>query len=392
MKLVYADNNATTRVNDEVLEEMLPYFKEYYGNPSSVHTFGRQVAGKIDIARERVANILGADTSEIVFTSCGTESNNNAIHCSLEANPKKRHVVTTKTEHPAVLNVCRYFGKQGYEVTELGVDKDGMLDLDELRDSIKDNTAIVSIMYANNETGVIFPIEEIGKIVKEKGVLFHCDAVQAIGKIPVNLKNSYIDLLSLSGHKLHAPKGIGALYIRKGVRIDPLIIGGHQEDNRRSGTENVPYIIGLGKACDLATEFIKEEQMCVKELRDKLEKGIKDKISNVKINGENATRLPNTSNISFEYIEGEAILLLLDMAGIASSSGSACTTGSAEPSHVLQAMGIPPSQSRGAIRFSFSRYNTNDDIDYILEKLPPIIKRLQDLSPVFEDSQYTAKT
>ncbi|MEE9603933.1 MAG: cysteine desulfurase NifS [Candidatus Scalindua sp.] len=392
MKLVYADNNATTRVNDEVLEEMLPYFKEYYGNPSSVHTFGRQVAGKIDIARERVANLLGADTSEIVFTSCGTESNNNAIHCSLEANPKKRHVVTTKAEHPAVLNVCRYFGKQGYEVTELGVDKDGMLDLDELRDSIKDNTAIVSIMHANNETGVVLPIEKIGKIVKEKGVLFHCDAVQAIGKIPVNLKNSYIDLLSLSGHKLHAPKGIGALYIRKGVRIDPLIIGGHQEDNRRSGTENVPYIIGLGKACELATEFIKEEQRCVKDLRDKLEKGIKDKISNVKINGENTTRLPNTSNISFEYIEGEAILLLLDMAGIASSSGSACTTGSAEPSHVLQAMGIPPSQSRGAIRFSFSRYNTDDDINYILEKLPPIIKRLQDLSPVFEDSQHTAKT
>jgi len=392
MKLVYADNNATTRVNDEVLEEMLPYFKEYYGNPSSVHTFGRQVAGKIDIARERVANILGADTSEIVFTSCGTESNNNAIHCSLEANPKKRHVVTTKTEHPAVLNVCRYFGKQGYEVTELGVDKDGMLDLDELRDSIKDNTAIVSIMHANNETGVVLPIEKIGKIVKEKGVLFHCDAVQAIGKIPVNLKNSYIDLLSLSGHKLHAPKGIGALYIRKGVRIDPLIIGGHQEDNRRSGTENVPYIIGLGKACELATEFIKEEQMCVKDLRDKLEKGIKDKISNVKINGENTTRLPNTSNISFEYIEGEAILLLLDMAGIAASSGSACTTGSAEPSHVLQAMGVPPSQSRGAIRFSFSRYNTYDDINYILEKLPPIVKRLQDLSPVFEDSQQTAKT
>ncbi len=392
MKLVYVDNNATTRVNDEVLEEMLPYFKEYYGNPSSLHTFGRQVAGKIDIARERVANLLGADTSEIVFTSCGTESNNNAIHCSLEANPKKRHVVTTKVEHPAVLNVCRYFGKQGYEVTELSVDEDGMLDLDELRDSIKDNTAIVSIMYANNETGVIFPIEEIGKIVKEKGVLFHCDAVQAVGKIPINLRNSYIDLLSLSGHKLHAPKGIGALYIRKGVRIDPLIIGGHQEDNRRSGTENVSYIIGLGKACELAKEFIKEEQMCVKDLRDKLEKGIKDKISHVKINGENTTRLPNTSNISFEYIEGEATLLLLDMAGIAASSGSACTTGSAEPSHVLQAMGVPPSQSRGAIRFSFSRYNTYDDINYILEKLPPIVKRLRDLSPVFEDSQHATKT
>lgn len=392
MKLVYVDNNATTRVDDEVLEEMLPYFKEYYGNPSSLHTFGRQVAGKIDIARNRVANLLGADTSEIVFTSCGTESNNTAIHCSLEANPKKRHVVTTKVEHPAVLNVCRYFGKHGYEVTELSVDKDGMLNLDELRDSIKDNTAIVSIMYANNETGVVFPIEEIGKIVKEKGVLFHCDAVQAVGKVHINLSKSHIDLLSLSGHKLHAPKGIGALYIRKGVRIDPLIIGGHQEGSRRSGTENVPYIVGLGKACELAKEFIKEEQSRVKDLRDKLEKGIKDKISNIKINGENTTRLPNTSNISFEYIEGEAILLLLDMAGIAASSGSACTTGSTEPSHVLQAMGVPPSQSRGAIRFSFSRYNTEDDVAYILEKLPPIIKRLQNLSPVFEDSQQTTKT
>ncbi len=387
MKLVYADNNATTRVDDEVLEEMLPYFKEYYGNPSSIHTFGRQVASKMDLARERVSNILGAETSEIVFTSCGTESNNYAIHCSLEAHPDKKHVITTKVEHPAVLNVCKYFGKNGYEVTELGVDKDGMLDLDELRDSIKDNTAIVSIMHANNETGVIFPIEKIGKIVKERGVLFHCDAVQAIGKIPVDLKNSHIDLLSMSGHKLHAPKGVGVLFIRKGVRIDPLIIGGHQEDNRRSGTENVPYIIGLGKACDLAEEFVKEEQTEVRRLRDKLEKGIKDQLTHVVISGENSERLPNTSSVSFEYVEGEATLLLLDMAGIATSSGSACTTGSAEPSHVLQAMGIPPVTSRGTIRFSLSRYNTEDEIDYILEKLVPIIKRLQSLSPLFEDSQ-----
>ncbi|MFQ5965277.1 MAG: cysteine desulfurase NifS [Candidatus Scalinduaceae bacterium] len=392
MKVIYVDNNATTRVDNEVFEEMLPYFKEYYGNPSSLHTFGRQVAGKIDIARERVANLLGADTSEIVFTSCGTESNNNAIHCSLEANPQKKHVVTTKVEHPAVLNLCRHFGKHGHEVTELSINKEGMLDLDEVRDSIRNDTAIVSIMYANNETGVIFPIEEIGKIVKEKGVLFHCDAVQAVGKISINLKNSFIDLLSLSGHKLHAPKGIGVLYIRKGVRIDPLIIGGHQEGNRRSGTENVPYIIGLGKACELAKKFIKEEQTSVKSIRDKLEKGIKDKISNVEINGENSSRLPNTSNISFKYVEGEAILVLLDMNGIAASSGSACTTGSAEPSHVLQAMGVPPSQSRGAIRFSLSKYNTDNDINYILEKLPPIIKRLQDLSPVFEDFQHTTKT
>ena len=387
MKLVYADNNATTRVDDEVLEEMLPYFKEFYGNPSSIHTFGRQVSSKMDLARERVASILGADTSEIVFTSCGTESNNYAIHCSLEAHPDKKHVITTKVEHPAVLNVCKYFGKNGYDVTELNVNKDGMLDQDELRDSIRDDTAIVSIMHANNETGVIFPIEEIAKIVKEKGVLFHCDAVQAIGKIPVNLKNSNIDLLSMSGHKLHAPKGVGVLFIRKGVRIDPLIIGGHQEDNRRSGTENVPYIIGLGKACEIAEGFVKQEQTEVRRLRDRLEKGIKDQLTHVAISGENSERLPNTSNVSFEYVEGEATLLLLDMAGIATSSGSACTTGSAEPSHVLQAMGIPPVTSRGTIRFSLSRYSTEDEVDYILEKLVPIVKRLQTLSPLFDDSQ-----
>ncbi len=387
MRLVYADNNATTRVDDKVLEEMLPYFKEFYGNPSSIHTFGRQVSSKMDLARERVASILGADTSEIVFTSCGTESNNYAIHSSIEAHPDKKHVITTKVEHPAVLNVCKYFGKNGYEVTELGVTQDGMLDLDELRDSIRDDTAIVSIMHANNETGVIFPIEEIGKIVKEKGVLFHCDAVQAIGKIPVNLKNSNIDLLSMSGHKLHAPKGVGVLFIRKGIRIDPLILGGHQEDNRRSGTENVPYIIGLGKACEIAEGFVKEEQIEVKRLRDKLEKGIKDQLTHVVISGENSERLPNTSNVSFEYVEGEATLLLLDMAGIATSSGSACTTGSAEPSHVLQAMGIPPVTSRGTIRFSLSRYSTEDEVDYILEKLVPIVKRLQTLSPLFDDSQ-----
>ena len=387
MRLVYADNNATTRVDGKVLEEMLPYFKEFYGNPSSIHTFGRQVSSKMDLARERVASILGADTSEIVFTSCGTESNNYAIHCSLEANLDKKHVITTRVEHPAVLNVCKYFGKNGYDVTELSVDKDGVLDLDELRDSIREDTAIVSIMHANNETGVIFPIEEIGKIVKEKGVLFHCDAVQAIGKIPVNLKNSHIDLLSMSGHKLHAPKGVGVLFIRKGVRIDPLIIGGHQEDNRRSGTENVPYIIGLGKACEIAEGFVKEEQTEVRCLRDKLEEGIKDQLTRVVISGENSERLPNTSNVSFEYVEGEATLLLLDMAGIATSSGSACTTGSAEPSHVLQAMGIPPVTSRGTIRFSLSRYSTEDEVDYILEKLVPIVKRLQTLSPLFDDSQ-----
>ncbi|MCP5004651.1 MAG: cysteine desulfurase NifS [Planctomycetes bacterium] len=386
MELVYVDNNATTQVDSGVLEEMLPYFSEFYGNPSSLHTFGRQVAGKIDTARDRVADLIGADSSEIVFTSCGTESNNNAIHSSLEANPKKRHVVISKVEHPAVLNLCRYFGKNGYEVTELNVNEDGMLNLDELRGAIREDTAIVSIMHANNETGVVLPIEEIGKTVKEKGVLFHCDAVQAIGKIPVNLGSSYIDLLSISGHKLHAPKGVGVLYIRKGVRVNPLIIGGHQEDNRRSGTENVPSIIGLGKACELAGASIGEYSSRVKGLRDRLEKGIKEGVAKVKIYGEKSNRLPNTSNIAFEYVEGEAILLLLDMVGIAASSGSACTTGSTEPSHVLQSMGAPASQSRGAIRFSLSRYSTDDEINYILEKLPPIIKKLQDLSPIFDDS------
>lgn len=380
-KVVYLDNNATTKVAEEVFEAMSPYFGEYYGNPSSLHTFGSQVSNKINTGREQVAALIGADPSEIIFTSCGTESNNFAIRGVLEANPGKKHIVTTRVEHPAILNLCKYLARRGYEITELEVDKDGMLDIDGLKNSIKEETAIVSIMYANNETGVIFPVEEIGQIVKEKGAIFHCDAVQAVGKLPINLSKSTIDLLSISGHKLHAPKGIGVLYVRKGVRINPILIGGHQERNRRAGTENVPYIIGLGKACQLANGWIEEEQTRVRCLRDKLEDGILKTVPDVRLNGHKVYRLPNTCNLSFEYIEGEGILLLLSEAGIAASSGSACTSGSLEPSHVLTAMGIPPATAQGSVRFSLGRYNTEEDVGYVIEKIPSIIKKLRDISP-----------
>lgn len=381
MNIVYMDNNATTRVADEVFEAMVPYFREYYGNPSSMHTFGSQVANKINAAREQVADCLGASPSEIIFTSCGTESNNTAVRGALNAHGDKNHIITTKVEHPAILNLCKYLSKHGCEVTELNVDQNGMLDLGELRDSIRDNTALVTIMYANNETGVIFPIEEIGKVVKERGVTFHCDAVQAVGKIPINLSGSAIDLLSISGHKLHAPKGVGILYARKGVRLSPLLIGGHQERNKRAGTENVPYIVGIARACQLAKDSIGEEQTKVKYLRDKLENGILKTVSNVRLNGHKNGRLPNTSNLSFEHVEGESILLLLSQANIAASSGSACTSGALEPSHVLTAMGVPSVTAQGSVRFSLSKYNTEDEVNYVLEKIPPIIKRLREISP-----------
>lgn len=381
MDVIYLDNNATTRVADEVFEEMVPFFKDYYGNPSSMHTFGSQVANKLNTAREQVADCLGAGSAEIVFTSCGTESNNFALKGVLNANPDKKHVITTKVEHPAILNLSKHLAKNGYEVTEINVNEDGVLDLDELESSIREDTAIVSTMFANNETGVIFPIEKIGKIVKEKGAIFHCDAIQAIGKIPVDMSNSTVDILSISGHKLHAPKGIGVLYIRKGVRVSPLLIGGHQERGKRAGTENVPYIIGIGKACQLAKESIKEEQTKVKALRDKLEEGITNSVEKITINGFKTERLPNTSNISFEFIEGESILLLLSQSGVAASSGSACTSGSLEPSHVLTAMGVPPITAQGSVRFSLSKYNTEKDIDVVLEKIPSIIDRLRKMSP-----------
>ena len=369
----------------EVLEAMLPYFSEYYGNPSSMHFFGGQVQKKVNEAREKVADFLGADPSEIVFTSCGTESDNAAILGTLDSYPEKRHLITTRVEHPAIGNVFTYLGQKGYRITELSVDREGRLDLDELRESITEETALVTIMYANNETGVIFPIEEIGEIVKEKRIPFHTDAVQAAGKIPLHMKKSKIDMLSISGHKLHAPKGIGVLYLRKGTRFSPYMMGGHQEKGRRGGTENVPYIIGLGKACELAKEHIGEENTRIKALRDYLEEKILEKIPNTLVNGDRIHRLPNTVNVSFEYVEGESILLLLSDLGICASSGSACTSGSLEPSHVLRAMGVPFTAAHGSIRFSLSIYNTKEEMDYIIEHLPPIIQKLRDISPFWKD-------
>jgi cysteine desulfurase len=385
VKIVYVDNNATTKVAPEVLEVMLPYFSEYYGNPSSMHFFGGQVQKKVDEAREKVADFLGAEPSEIVFTSCGTESDNAAILGTLDSYPKKRHVISTRVEHPAVGNVSTYLGRKGYRITELSVDREGRLDLDELRESLADETALVSIMYANNETGVIFPIEEIGEIVKARGISFHTDAVQAAGKIPLNMRKSKLDMLSISGHKLHAPKGIGVLYIRKGTKFSPFLIGGHQEKGRRGGTENVPYIIGLGKACELAKNHLDEESTKVRALRDYLEAKLLEKIPNTLVNGERLHRLPNTVSVSFEYVEGESILLLLSDLGICASSGSACTSGSLEPSHVLRAMGVPFTAAHGSIRFSLSIYNTKEEMDYIVEHLPPIIQRLRDISPFWRD-------
>jgi len=384
-RIVYLDNNATTRVADEVVEAMLPFYTERYGNPSSMHAFGGHVARHIAQAREQVAAILGADPTEILFVSCGSESDNMAIRGVLEANPDKRHVISTRVEHPAVLSLCNHLRKRGYEVTLLGVDGEGRLDLGELRNALRPDTAVVSVMYANNETGVVFPVEEIGQIVRAHGAVFHVDAVQAVGKIPLDMSQSTIDLLSLSGHKLHAPKGVGVLYIRKGVRLVPLIIGGHQERNRRGGTENVASIVGLGRACELARAAVGDENDRIRRLRDKLEDGILHSVPNVRVNGDREHRLPNTTSISFEYIEGEAILLLLDQLGICASSGSACTSGSLEPSHVLRAMGVPFTAAHGSIRFSLSRYNTEADIDYVLEHLPPLIERLRNISPFWKD-------
>ncbi len=381
----YFDNNATTRVAPEVVEAMMPYFQERYGNPSSMHTFGGQVKGKVREAREKVAALLGAQPDEVVFTSCGTESDNAAVLGALERAPEKRHFVTTRVEHPAVGNLCLYLRNKGYRVTELGVDRKGMLDLQELRDALDEDTALVSVMTANNETGVIFPIDEIGQIVKARGIPFHTDAVQAVGKIPLDMGGSPVDMLSLSGHKLHAPKGIGVLFIRRGTKFSPLLRGGHQEKGRRGGTENVPYIIGLGKAAELAMERMEEENTRVKAMRDRLEEGILERVPNTLVNGDRENRLPNTTSVSFEYVEGESILMLLDELGVCASSGSACTSGSLEPSHVLRAMGVPFTAAHGSVRFSLSVYNREEEIDYLLDHLPPIIERLREISPFWKD-------
>ncbi|MBA7627766.1 Cysteine desulfurase NifS [subsurface metagenome] len=381
MRTVYFDNNATTKVADEVAEEVGPLFCELYGNPSSMHTFGGQISRRIRQAREQVAGLLGCEPSEIIFTSGGTESDNAAIKGTLAAAPNKRKVITSRVEHPAVLTVCRELENHGYTVVELPVDKQGRFDLRQLEEQIDDNTALVTIMYANNETGVTFPIDEIAELVTGRNVVFHTDAVQAIGKIPLNLSKSNIDLLSLSGHKLHAPKGVGVLYVRKGTRLSPFMLGGHQEAGRRAGTENVPGIVGLGKACELAAKNIEQENSRIRYLRDKLENAILEKCPDSRLNGNKENRLPNTTNISFEYIEGEAILLMLDKHGICASSGSACTSGSLEPSHVLRAMGVPFTAAHGSIRFSLSRYSTEEEVDYTIEKIPAIINRLRELSP-----------
>uniref|UniRef100_C6E0Q9 Cysteine desulfurase n=1 Tax=Geobacter sp. (strain M21) TaxID=443144 RepID=C6E0Q9_GEOSM len=381
MKEIYLDNNATTMVDERVFEEMRPYFCELYGNPSSMHFFGGQVQKKVDEARSRVASLLGALPDEIVFTACGTESDNAAIRSALEVFPEKRHIITSRVEHPAVLTQCRNLTKRGYRVTELNVDGNGQLDLKELEAALDDDTVIVSLMYANNETGVIFPIEEAARMVKAKGALFHTDAVQAVGKIPLNMAESAIDLLSLSGHKLHAPKGVGVLYVRRGTPFRPLLVGGHQERGRRAGTENTASIIAMGKACELAHLHMPEEAGRVREMRDRLERELTALIPNTRINGGGTDRLPNTLSIAMEFVEGEGILLLLSEKGICASSGSACTSGSLEPSHVLRAMGVPFTCAHGSIRFSLSRFTTDAEIDAVIEALPPIISRLRQMSP-----------
>jgi cysteine desulfurase len=385
MKPIYLDNNATAAVAPEVTEAMLPFLREFYGNPSSMHIFGGQLHRKVEAARAQVAALIGAEPGEIIFTSCGSESDNTALMSAAETFPGKRHIITTRVEHPAVLNFAKHLARKGYRVTYIPVDSLGRLEMDTFMKALDDNVAIVSIMHANNETGVIFPIEEIGAILKERGILFHTDAVQTVGKIPINVREMPLDMLSLSGHKLHAPKGIGALYVRKGTRFYPYMIGGHQEHGRRAGTENVPSIIALGKACELAMENIRQEAEHVAKLRDKLEKALLEKCTDTRINGDTVNRLPNTTNISFEYVEGEAILLRIDRYGICASSGSACTSGALEPSHVLRAMGVPYTAIHGSIRFSLSRYNTEAEIDKVIELVPPIIKELRSLSPFGRD-------
>ena len=384
MKTIYLDNNATTQVAPEVMEAITPYFQEWYGNPSSAHSFGGQVARKVKEAREQVAALLGADTEEIVFTSCGTESDSTAVMSALATQSDKRHIVTSRVEHPAIRSLCTHLAGRGYRVTEIPVDGEGYLDMERYRESLTPDTAVVTLMWANNETGVLFPVEEAAKIAHGRGILFHTDAVQVAGKLPIRLKESAIDMLSLSGHKLHAPKGVGVLYVRKGCKFSPFLIGGHQEKGRRGGTENTPGIIGLGKACELAALRMEEENTRVKALRDKLENGLVSSIPNCRINGDPSNRLPNTANISFEFVEGEGILLMMDEFGICASSGSACTSGSLQPSHVLGAMGVPFTMAHGSIRFSLSVYNTEEEIDFVLQKVPPIIERLRGLSPYWK--------
>jgi cysteine desulfurase len=380
-EIVYLDNNSSTRIDPGVLEEMMPFLTSHYGNPSGSHRFGSQVKEATSLAHERVAVMLGCEPKEVVFTSCGTESDNSAIHSALQMSPERRHVVTTSVEHNAVLNYCEAVVRQGCDVTVVPVDEQGHLDVEEVEAAIRPDTAIVSVMWANNETGVIYPIERIAHICRAKGVFFHTDAVQAVGKVPIDLSNLPIQFLSLSGHKLHAPKGVGALYVSRKSRFQPLIVGGPQEGGRRAGTDNVASIVGLGKAAQLAVEKLQEENTRVRRLRDRFEKTLMSELEDVQINGDPRARLPNTSNLAFTGVDAQAVLIKLDQEGICCSLGSSCTTGSVQPSHVLRAMHFSNERARSSIRFSFGRFNTDAELDKVLDVLRRVIRQLRQLVP-----------
>ncbi len=382
MRKIYLDYAATTPTHPEVVKEMLPFFTQIYGNPSSIYQLAQRAKGAIEEAREKVARLINAKVGEIIFTGGGTEADNMALKGMAYANKRcGNHIITSKIEHHAVLNTCKWLEKQGFKVTYISVDKYGMVDLDELRKSLTDKTILISIMHANNEVGTIEPIAEISKIAQEKGIYFHTDAVQTVGKIPIDVKRLGVSLLSLSAHKLYGPKGGGALYIREGVKISSLIHGGHHEENKRAGTENVPGIVGLGKACEIATKEMHHEGERLKVLRDKLYKGLSERIDEIALNGHPQNGLPGILNICVQYVEGESMLLNLDLEGIWASSGSACASGSLEPSHVLLAMGIPPEVAHGSLRFSLGRDTTEEDIDKVIEVLPPIVEKLRAMSP-----------
>jgi len=391
-RYIYMDNAATTRVKQEVLEEMLPYFTENYGNPSSIYTLGSKSKNAIEIARERVAKAINADPKEIFFTAGGSEADNWAIKGVAFANRNRgNHIITSKIEHHAVLHTCEYLEKQGFKVTYLDVDEYGVVDLEQLKNSITEDTILITIMFANNEIGTIQPIKEIGQIAKEHGVYFHTDAVQAVGHVKIDVDELNIDLLSMAAHKFYGPKGVGALYVRKGVKIDPLIAGGGQERNRRAGTENVPGIVGMGKAIELAYEQLEENNERLIRLRDRLIKKVFENIDHVRLNGHPTKRLPGNANFCFEYIEGESMLLSLDMEGIAASSGSACTSGSLDPSHVLLAIGLPHELAHGSLRLTLGDFNTEEEVDYVVEKLTEIVARLRAMSPLYEKAKKEGK-
>ena len=382
----YFDNAATTRTDDEVLKEMLPYFSENYGNPSSIYKLGRTNRRAVEIAREQVAKVINADPNEVYFTAGGSESDNTAIRGIAYAYKQKgNHIITSKIEHPAVLETCKQLEKEGFEVSYIGVDENGIINLEELKSEIRETTTLITVMFANNEIGTIEPIAEIGKIAKEHNIVFHTDAVQAVGSVKIDVKEMNIDSLSLSGHKLYGPKGIGALYVRKGVRFQKFVNGGHQERNKRAGTENVPGIVGLGKAIELAYQNLDEHNKKIKELRDYYVAEVQKRIPYIKINGDMEKRLPGNSNISFRFIEGEGLLLNLDLKGICASSGSACTSGSLDPSHVLLAIGLPHEIAHGSLRITIGKYNTKEEVDYLLDNLEEIVSRLRNMSPLWEE-------